>query len=91
MQERAMPFFSYLAIPEPGAGQELCAALAATPHCEIIPADEDNIVILVTDAPDEEAEKSLQAELKKIKALQALFMTFGHADEDQTVSQRESA
>jgi len=81
-----MPIFSYLAIPEPGAAEELCAALAATPHCEIIPDSEREIVILITDAPDEEAEKRLQAELKKIESLQTLCMTFGHADEEQTGS-----
>jgi len=77
-----MPIFSYLAIPEPGAVEELCAALAATPHCEIIPAAERDLVILVTDAPDEAAEKRLQTALKQIKALQTLCMTFGHADEE---------
>jgi nitrate reductase NapAB chaperone NapD len=80
-----MPFFSYLAIPEPGATEELCAALVAIPHCEIIPAEARSLVILITDAPDDQAEKELQIKLKNIKPLQALFMTFGHADEDNTL------
>jgi nitrate reductase NapAB chaperone NapD len=84
-----MPIFSYLAIPEPGAAEELCAALEAMSHCEIIPADERDIVILVTDAPDEEAEINLQAELKKIKSLQTLCMTFGHADEEKNCELEE--
>lgn len=78
-----MPIFSYLAIPKNGAKDQLCSDLAALPGCEIIPADNQDIVILVTDTPDEETEDNLQAALKAIESLQTLSLTFGCDDQDQ--------
>ena len=77
-----MPVFSYLAIPEQGAVGELYAELKAIEYCEVIPSDNKEIAILVTDTPDDEIEKSLQKRLKEIKSLQSLSMTFGHMDEE---------
>ncbi|HIJ78164.1 MAG: chaperone NapD [Desulfobulbaceae bacterium] len=79
-----MPIFSYLAIPEKNAVDEMCAELEATPHCEVITADKKEVVILVTDTPDNDTEEKLQQQLKNIKSLQSLSMTFGHADEELT-------
>ena len=76
-----MPVFSYLAYPVRGAKEELLNDLAALDHCEVMPAENEEVLILVTDTPDEEKEKALQKNLRKLKALQSLGMTFGHTDE----------
>jgi nitrate reductase NapAB chaperone NapD len=75
-----MPVFSYLAYPKHGAKQDLLNDLSALDYCEATPADNQNILILLTDTPDEEAEKDLQKKLKKLKTLESLGMTFGHVD-----------
>jgi len=75
-----MPVFSYLAYPKQGAKQDLLNDLTALDHCEVTPADNQNILILLTDTPDEEAEKALQKKLKQLKTLESLGMTFGHVD-----------
>ena len=75
-----MPVFSYLAYPKQGAKQDLLNDLTALDHCEATPADNQNILILVTDTPDEETEKALQKKLKELKTLESLGMTFGHVD-----------
>ena len=75
-----MPVFSYLAYPVPGAKEELLNDLAALDYCEATPADNQEILILVTDTPDEDKEKELQKKLKKLKSLESLGMTFGHTD-----------
>ena len=75
-----MPVFSYLAYPKQGAKQDLLKNLSALEYCEATPADNQNILILITDAPDEETEKVLQKKLKKLKTLESLGMTFGHVD-----------
>ena len=75
-----MPVFSYLAYPVPGAKEELLSDLAALDYCEATPADNQEILILVTDTPDENKEKELQNKLKKLKSLESLGMTFGHTD-----------
>ncbi len=73
-----MPVFSYLAYPVPGAKKELLNDLAALEYCEATPAENENILILVTDTPDEATEKELQKKLKELKTLESLGMTFGH-------------
>ena len=75
-----MPVFSYLAYPKQGAKQQLLNDLTALDHCEATPADNQNILILITDTPDEESEKALQKKLKQLKSLESLGMTFGHVD-----------
>ena len=75
-----MPVFSYLAYPKQGAKQDLLDDLTALDYCEATPADNQNILILVTDTPDEETEKTLQKKLKQLKSLESLGMTFGHTD-----------
>ena len=75
-----MPVFSYLAYPKQGAKQDLLDDLSALDHCEATPADNQNILILITDTPDEETEKDLQKKLKKLRTLESLGMTFGHVD-----------
>ena len=76
-----MPVFSYLAYPKQGAMQALLNELAALDYCEATPADNEEILILVTDTPDEKKEKALQKKLHKLKSLQSLGMTFGHTAE----------
>jgi len=76
-----MPVFSYLAYPVRGAKEELLNDVSALDHCEVMPAENEEVLILVTDTPDEEKEKALQKNLRKLKSLQSLGMTFGHTDE----------
>ena len=75
-----MPVFSYLAYPKPGAKEALLNDLAALDHCEATPADNEEILILLTDTPDEKSEKTLQKKLKALKSLESLGMTYGHTD-----------
>lgn len=73
-----MPIFSYLAIPKDGARDVLCAELANIEHCQIIPADNREVVVLVTDTPNESVEKKLQKKLKSLECLHSLSLSFGY-------------
>jgi nitrate reductase NapAB chaperone NapD len=75
-----MPVFSYLAYPAEGKKKGLLHDLEALDYCEVLPAENEEVLILVTDTPDEEKEKELQEKLKKLKSLDSLAMTFGHAN-----------
>jgi hypothetical protein len=44
---------------KPGAKQKLLNDFAALDYCEATPADNQNILILITDTPDEESAYSL--------------------------------
>jgi nitrate reductase NapAB chaperone NapD len=75
-----MPVFSYLAYPAKGAKEALLKDLATLDYCEALPAENEDILILVTDAPDEKKEKELQKRLQQLRSLASLGMTFGHRD-----------
>lgn len=77
-----MPIFSYLAIPQEGARDKLCTDLAALEFCQVIPAENQNVVVLVTDTPDEIIEKKLQKTLKEMQSLQSLSLTFGYDEKE---------
>ena len=78
-----MPIFSYLAIPTSGDKELLCISLANLPHCEIIPSDNQEVVVLVTDTPDEATEDKLQKSLKNMQTLQSLSLAFGYDDKEK--------
>ena len=76
-----MPVFSYLAYPEQGAKEQLLKNLSELRYCEITPAQNEELLILLTDTPDEDSEKQLQKKLKALDSLQSLSMAFGHMDD----------
>lgn len=76
-----MPVFSYLAYPVKGKKQSLFNELSALSNCEVMSADKKEVLILVTDTPDDTIEKELQNQLESLSSLQSLSMTFGHRDE----------
>ena len=76
-----MPVFSYLAYPVSGSKEQLFDDLTALDFCEVTSAENRDVLILVTDTPDEDSEKKLQEKLKTIKSLESLGMTFGHTDQ----------
>ena len=75
-----MPVFSYLAYPVPGKKEALLNDLAALDYCQATPADNQEILILITDTPNEDREKELQKKLYNLNSLESLGMTFGHTD-----------
>ena len=76
-----MPILGYIASSRSGAKQKLLQELNALQYCEAYPADNADILILVTDTPDKDSEEQLQEHLKEIKSLESLSMTFGYNDE----------
>ncbi len=77
-----MPVFSYLAHPVEGAKDKLMNEVKECDHCEVIPADNEDILIILTDTPDDDAEKKLWKKLTNLKSMRSLDMIFGHAGED---------
>ena len=75
-----MPIFSFLAYPEKNMKDQLVQDLSQMDHCEVKPSENQEVLILLTDTPDEETNKRLIDTIKELKSLQALSMTFGHTD-----------
>jgi len=77
-----MPIFSYIAIPNKGAKEKLCAELSGLDYCQVIAADNQDLIVLLTDTPDEQREKVLQQSLKSVVSLQSLSLTFGFDEKE---------
>ena len=75
-----MPVLSFLAYPENNMKEQLIKDLSALDYCDIKVADNDDVLILITDTPDEETNKELLTTIKNLASLQSLSMTFGHVD-----------
>ena len=78
-----MPVLAYIASPRSGEKDKLLEELNGMQHCEAFSADNAEILILVTDSPDREAEKKLQKQLNNLESMESLSMTFGYNDELQ--------
>lgn len=77
-----MPIKSYLAYPERGRRDELAAALGRLGGCQVVRSINRELLVLVTDTPDEAAEEELGAALASLPALQSLALVAGLADEE---------
>jgi len=78
-----MPVLAYIVSPRAGEKNKLLKQLNGMQHCEAFSADNAEILILVTDTPDKEAEEKLQKQLNSLESLESLSMTFGYNDELQ--------
>ena len=75
-----MPIFSFLAYPEKTMKDQLVKDLSDMQYCEVKPSENKDVLILLTDTPDEETSKDLINTIKQLPSLQSLSMTFGHTD-----------
>lgn len=64
-----MPIVSYLIHSQEGKKNILLKGLSSFESCEVIPAENEDIIILITDTKDKKEEESL---LEKIDALEGL-------------------
>jgi nitrate reductase NapAB chaperone NapD len=76
-----MPVLSYIALPVSGAKDELLGVLNAKQFCEAFPADNEELVVLVTDTPDNDTEKELHGQLKNLTCMESLNLIFGYNEE----------
>ncbi len=75
-----MPVFSYLAYPRNNKKEQLIQELTSFDYCEVTPADNKDVLILITDAPDSETDKALQKKIQGLDSLLSISMAFGHTD-----------
>lgn len=75
-----MPVCSYLVFPR-SAPAELAQRLRRLPGCEVTPADNADLLILVTDTADDDSEQTLQQQLRDESDIQCMVLTFGDIDD----------
>lgn len=72
-----MPIKSYLAHPHDNGKESLIEALSSLEHCEVIPAENKNLLIVVTDTDTKEQEAKLKEQIESIESLKMLAMVSG--------------
>ena len=77
----SMPVKSYLVHPAEGKKDEVLAALTREKGCEIIPAENRDIVVLVTDTTSKQEEKALEEKLAQLPHIHNMVLVAGFADE----------
>ncbi len=77
-----MPINSYLAYPVKGRRDALAGTLRALEGCQVIPAVNRDLLVVVTDTPDEVAEKALQGALARMELLEGLALVAGYDGAD---------
>jgi nitrate reductase NapAB chaperone NapD len=86
-----MPVMSYLAYPVQGRHHELVDTLSTVPGCHVLPADNRELLVLVTDTPNDHAERALQEHLQSVASLACLTLVFGHGDDVGAIARIEPA
>lgn len=77
-----MPICSYVVIPARGTSHGLAARLAALPGCDVAPAENADLLLLVTETDGPEADERLRSEIEGMEEVDALVLTFGEVDPD---------
>ncbi|APQ16759.1 hypothetical protein [Maribacter hydrothermalis] len=72
-----MPIKSYLAHAVTGKKEELKNALLRLPQCEVVLAENQDIIALVTDTVNEDEEDLLKEKIETIPSLKLLSLVSG--------------
>jgi nitrate reductase NapAB chaperone NapD len=72
-----MPIISYLAHPQEGKKDELLKALSTMDQCEVIPAENKNLLIVVTDTDTDEEQDDLKERIEAVDSLKLLALVSG--------------
>lgn len=72
-----MPIKSYLAHPHNGKKNELVQALSNIDQCEVMPAQNKDLLILITETESNTEEEILKEKLEALKSLKLLAMVSG--------------
>ncbi|MEX2531103.1 MAG: hypothetical protein WD960_10055 [Gemmatimonadota bacterium] len=75
-----MPICSYLVIPGEGRSVVVAERLRNLPGCEVAPARNRDLLLLVTDTPGPEEDAELRDTLEGMQDIQALVLAFGQID-----------
>lgn len=72
-----MPTCSYVLFAEDGRKDDLVSSLNEFSHCEVQPAEQEEVVLLVSETEDMEAQKDLEDQLDDVSSIKMLAQTFG--------------
>jgi nitrate reductase NapAB chaperone NapD len=74
-----MAICSFVVVPDRGAAPAVARRLASLPGCEVFPAENRELLILLTEAAGEQG-RLLHRSLAEVEGVQALLLTFGEIE-----------
>ncbi len=80
-----MPIKSYLAFAQANRFSQMVTDLASCGNVTVVPAENREVAIVVTESPNPSDEKALKEKLDQVPDLQCLTLVFGHADPEPFV------
>ncbi|HSM04543.1 MAG TPA: hypothetical protein VK858_07965 [Longimicrobiales bacterium] len=80
-----MPICGYVVVPRKGELAGTAEALSRLEGCEVFPAENEDLLLLVTETESLEADAILRRSLRQSPGIQALLLTFGEIDPDAPV------
>ena len=75
-----MPVCGYVLVPEAQGRAGLLDRLSSMPECEVVPAQNSDLLLLVTSTPGPAEDRDLRRRVESLPGLQALLLTFGEID-----------
>ncbi|CAM1333064.1 hypothetical protein [Tenacibaculum aestuariivivum] len=72
-----MPIKSYLAHPYEGKKEALQKALALLNGCEVIVAENKNVLVVITDTVNDITDKNLKESIERLSSLKLLALVSG--------------
>jgi|SaaInlStandDraft_1057018.scaffolds.fasta_scaffold11651_3 nitrate reductase NapAB chaperone NapD len=72
-----MPICGYLITPSPGKKDAVQKSLSSFPEAEVYPAENQNMLIMVTETDSKEQDQELEHQLKSVENIDCLALTFG--------------
>lgn len=78
-----MPICSYVISAADGQFYALCDELSAAPGCEVYPSDGQEVIALVTETADKQADKDLYNQLKENEKISCVAISFADVPEGE--------
>ena len=81
-----MPIKSYLAHSSPNTAHHLAASIESLPGCTVLPAQNRDALILITDTPSEDSELNLRIRIEELPSLISLTLVSAFTADDDLIS-----
>ncbi|TYA78505.1 hypothetical protein [Seonamhaeicola marinus] len=72
-----MPIKSYLAYPQDNQKEDLINAVSQIPSCEVIPSENQDLLIVVTEANNTIEDEQIKEKIEAIESLKLLSLVSG--------------
>ena len=80
-----MAICGYLVLAEPGTAPVLAGHIGALPGCDVVCAQDHDLLLLVTDSTGPADDASLRERLEAMAGVAALVLTFGDVESDRPI------